>query len=195
MKNRSETPGFPPLPADRSPAGYGSARGAPPPPPAPDAAAPPARDPVDGVVLALVAGINAEAAARKFGVPEGRVAEVVKAARRKLTVVAEFNRDEELGLTIKRLDECYRKAFGSDDPDMRLCVSILRDKSKLLDLYGQPGGGEGGGAGDGAARAELAEVRAHLAPLQLGDDDTPTPELARRAVSRLVNLSSAQPSA
>ena len=45
-----------------------------------------------------------------------------------------------------------------------------------------------GGEQDESAAAELAAVRAHLLPLQLGSEDDTTDEIARQAVAEIIRL-------
>jgi hypothetical protein len=144
----------------------------------------------DHLILALVTGLDPERAARSLGVGPDQIGPMVAEARRRLTLAAEFNRDEQLGTAIARLNECYSKA--SKDKDVRTCVQAQKELNRLLDLYRSTTTVTAGSAGaDQAAAQELASVRAHLLPLKLAgeaSDQTGTPELARLAVNEIVTL-------
>jgi hypothetical protein len=143
----------------------------------------------DKLVLAIVQGMNAERVAAGLGVAPEDVPRVVDEARRKLTLAADYNRDEQLGTAISRLNELWGKAMRPAEgapADVRTAVAVQKELNRLLDLY-RPPSRNAGDANAGAAE-ELAAVRAYLAPLKLAAEATATAELARLAVSELMEL-------
>ena len=142
----------------------------------------------------------------------------IDAAKAKLTRAADWHRDEELGRSIRRLNECYHRAVR--DKDNRTALAAQRELNKLLDLYpafGPPGAEQGAGSAEPAAgsadaspesrvpsgdapqerrrieSAELADlvgaVEAHLDPLGLSDDERDTDaDVVRLAGAEIARL-------
>jgi len=147
---------------------------------------------VDKVVLLLIAGHPPDAirnAARaNLGMAPDKVEPVIQEARRRLTLAAEYSRDEALGTAITRLNDCYKMA--ATDRDAKTAVQCQRELNRLLDLY-RPAEIDPGSLAPAAAE-DLAAVREYVEPLGLGDDDTNTAELVRLAVDELVRLRNAE---
>lgn len=132
----------------------------------------------------------AAACVDKLGVAPDQVDAVIDAARRRITLAADYHRHDELGQAITRLNALYGKAFKARD--LRTALQCLKELAKLMDLYRPPppasGSTTAGSADDGSA-AELAAVREHLEPLcalGIAPAETSTCELARLAVGALV---------
>lgn len=70
---------------------------------------------VDQVVLWLVAGLTGsklrDACAERLGVGAEEVADLITVARRRLTVAAETDHDEEVGKAVTRLNDIYASAM------------------------------------------------------------------------------------
>lgn len=67
-------------------------------------------------------------------------------ARQKLTLAAQYDRDEELGRAISRLEELYRRAMarvtlkpGDLKPDLRAALLAQKELNRLLGLWGAEG--------------------------------------------------------
>lgn len=157
---------------------------------APKPPSPPPRD--LGPVLLLLVTMQSAAKVRavcveKLEIPDAEVDGVLADARRRLTVAADFHRDEEVGRALVRLGDLYERSLRVQD--VKTALAAQKELNKLLDLYAgaPPAGGEDYHAG-GQAAADLAAVRQHLAPLGLGGDDDSTVELARLAVEKLIHL-------
>ena len=142
---------------------------------------------LDKIVLLLVSGIGQadleNACVMKLGVEPQDVSAVIAEARRRLTRAAEYNRDEQLGTAITRMNDIYARAIRASD--IKTALTAQREINKLLDLYteaAKPAGSEDSdeGEGDGVA-AELAAIRGHLLPLALAADSYPLREHARIA--------------
>jgi len=143
------------------------------------------------VLLLMLSGLSpaavADAMAEKLGIPAEQIDAELAEARRRITLAATFNRDEELGRAILRLNDCYKQALGQKDP--KTALTAERERIKLLRLDAMPI--DTGGTGPGAD--ELAAVRAQLEPLNLAPPDTNVVELCRLAVARIVALEARPP--
>lgn len=140
--------------------------------------------PSDRLLLAIVSGLEGEVAARKIGIPDDQIRKAINQVRRRLTLAADYNRDEQLGTAIKRLNECYSRAYGEND--VKTCVNVQKELNRLMDLYRTAAApAETSVKVDG----ELRAVREILAPLFLKrlDDGVKTQELARLAVCEIMS--------
>jgi hypothetical protein len=149
--------------------------------------------PIEHQVLLLLATLSsrdlvAVACVEKLNIPPEAVDATIAAARVKLTLAADFHRDEELGRAVTRLHTLYERSLTIQDT--KTALATVKELNKLLDLYRAAPAGSIDTSADQAA-AELAEVRAHLEPLDLGGPDVPTSELARRAVAAFTAADSA----
>ena len=134
----------------------------------------------DRLLLAVVAGNDAEVAASELGLG-GTDAEAATAdVRQRLAAVVDQRRDAELTRAIKRLEKLYRNA--SNAKLFSEAVGVQKELNKLRGLYktaAKP-------AGTGRAERELEAVDSHLRPLQLAGESAGTEELARLAVAEIV---------
>jgi len=141
---------------------------------------------VDRVCLLLVKGYRGDqlrrALEQELGDKAGNVERLIREARRRLTIAADYNRDEEIGLAIARFNDCYKQAY--DQEETGKAIQAERERCKLLDLY-QPA--EAGGVGD-ELRGELDRALAHLVALKLTKAEAPIDEHARRAAAEIVTL-------
>lgn len=143
-------------------------------------------DLIEKLVMLMVSGMtNADLAAacvEKLEVPPDKVARVIAQARRKLTLAADYNRDEQIGTAVTRLNDIYARAIRAQD--IKTGVSAQKELNKLLDLYRvTPEHAVGGEKEKDPAQdqAELDAIRAHLLPLGLAQSDYPLREHARIA--------------
>jgi hypothetical protein len=159
------------------------------------------QDAIDSAVLLLVRGAADSAIVARL-VRGGIVADdaglVIVEARKLIQLSAHYNRDEQLGLAIRRLNRLVELNLegdsgqaDDDDPGRQDHAVALRaqvELNKLLRLHEVNTGGTGEPEeSDGADRVDLiTTVRDHLAPLFPSvPDDYPVSELARMAAERV----------
>ncbi len=147
---------------------------------------PAARTAIEKIVLLMVSGMSQadleSACVMKLGLEPERVASAVAEARRRLTRAADYNRDEQLGTAITRMNDLYARAVRTGD--LKTALTAQREINKLMDLYREAIGGEGPEAEHAdpeGAQAELAAIRRHLLPLGLAAESYPLREHARIA--------------
>lgn len=139
-------------------------------------------DIVEGLVLLLCSGISADTAGAKAAqkwelTPELAGAHVLEASRR-ITLAADYNRDEELGKAHTRLNLIYAKSLTMSD--LRVSLAAQKELNRLLDLTQTAPPDEEPKAAE-RQNPEADAIRAHLVPLLDTDDTTPLPEVARLA--------------
>lgn len=103
-------------------------------------------------------------------------------ARRKLTLAADYNRDEQLGTAVTRLNDIYARAIRAQD--IKTGLVAQKELNKLLDLYRmtpEHAGDATEGEDSGPQQAELDAIRGHLLPLNLAEASYPLREHARIA--------------
>lgn len=143
---------------------------------------------IDKVLLMLVSGVSAvqaqAVAVEKMGQTPAVAVKLVAEARRRLTVAADYDRDEQVNTAYLRLNDLYARSLKVQD--VKTALAAQKELSKLLALYASAGPLVAAGpVGDGA---DAAAARAHLIGLGLAADDAPLAELARLAVLRLCEL-------
>lgn len=136
----------------------------------------------DRIVLLLVSGMTAEQA-ESFAVTGGADPEtarqVVADARKRITVAADYARDEQIGRAVLRLDDLYAKSIAGQDA--RTALQAQRELNRLLDLYAGPRHASAAGDDAGELRKQLDLVAGHLVPLGLVGEGYPVEEHARLA--------------
>jgi len=101
---------------------------------------------IDRVLLWMVSGLSGAdletACVAKLDVDPSQVKAVVAEARKRLTLAAEYNRDELLGTALTRLNDLYSRCIraGSDGngPNLAKALDVQRELNRLTGLYRQP---------------------------------------------------------
>ncbi len=133
------------------------------------------------IVLMLTNGMRIEAAeayAVQAGETPGAARKIVVEARKRITLAADFDRDEQLGKAVSRLEDLYAKSIVAKDP--RTALQAQKELNRLLALYDAGGDSEADGGDDEAAR-QLELIAGYLLPLELTDEGYPVEEHARIA--------------
>jgi len=138
----------------------------------------------DRLVLLLVSGMSTEAAegycVRHGGMDLDTARRTVAEARQRITVAADYARDEQLGKAVMRLDDLYAKSIAAQDA--RTALQAQRELNRLLGLYwadGAAGETTDTDAQETVRRLEL--IAGYLIPLKLTDERYPVEEHARLA--------------
>ena len=99
---------------------------------------------VDRVLLWMANGLSGadlEAAVQaKLDVDPARVKPVIAEARKRLTLAAEYNRDEILGTAMTRLNDLYRRCVAAQNDAKAL--DVQKEINRLAGLHGSPGGSQ-----------------------------------------------------
>jgi hypothetical protein len=137
----------------------------------------------DRIVLLLTNGMSVEAA-EAYAVKQGSLDadaahRLVAEARQRITVAADYTRDEQLGKAITRLDDLYAKSVTAHDT--RTALQAQRELNRLLGLYAAGDAAGGGSAEDNDAGQRLELIASYLLPLKLTDERYPVEEHARVA--------------
>jgi hypothetical protein len=137
----------------------------------------------DRIVLLLTNGMAVEAAesyVAKQGLDPDAAKRVVAEARQRITVAADYARDEQLGKAVMRLDDLYAKSIAGQDT--RTALQAQRELNRLLGLYGMAESSPAGDGGDGADEARRLELIAgYVLPLKLTEATYPVEEHVRIA--------------
>ncbi len=150
---------------------------------------------IERVLLWMVyglAGADLESACvAKLDVDPSQVRSVIAEARKRLTLAAEYNRDELLGTALTRLNDlysrCIRTAGEGSGPNLAKALDVQREINRLTGLYRQPSLA-GMDSGSTESGEELAAVGEHLFPLALAGENYPLREHARLAAQRITEL-------
>lgn len=139
---------------------------------------------VEAIVLLMVSGVSAKelpgVCVEKLKLKPAQVAGAIARAKRMITTAADYDRDEQIGIAVTRLNDLYSLAYK--DNDKKTATHIQKELNKLLNLYHAPAADPQGGAHD----EEIASARKYLAPLFDGGDSLPLSELCRLAAGRLM---------
>jgi hypothetical protein len=137
----------------------------------------------DRIVLLLANGMTVDAA-EGYCIKSGNLdpetaRRLVAEARQRITVAADYARDEQLGKAVMRLDDLYAKSIAGKD--MRTALQAQRELNRLMGLYavGDPVDAAVEGDDDAARRLDL--IASYLLPLNLTDATYPVEEHARIA--------------
>ena len=153
---------------------------------------------IERVLLWMVSGLAGAdletACVAKLEVDPTQVKAVIAEARKRLTLAAEYNRDELLGTALTRLNDLYSRCIraGGDGigPNLAKALDVQREINRLTGLYRQPSMGAMD-SGGGEAAEELQAVGEYLLPLALASEAYPLREHARLAAQRIAELEAA----
>ena len=141
----------------------------------------------DAVVLILARGLSDQVAIEhcfKAGIDARRAKRIIASARRRITLAADYKRDEQIGLAIIRLGEIYTKSISGGD--MRTALQSQREINKLMSLYDNyDEDSEGKHQDDGASYRRLELIASYLLPLKLLEGNYPIEEHARVAAEKI----------
>lgn len=149
---------------------------------------------IDRVLLWMVSGLAGgdleTACVAKLDVDPSQVKAVIAEARKRLTLAAEYNRDELLGTALTRLNDlysrCIRAGADGNGPNLAKALDVQREINRLTGLYRQPS--LAGLDATSEASEELEAVGEYLLPLALASDSYPIREHARLAAQRIREL-------
>jgi hypothetical protein len=156
---------------------------------------------IDRVLLWMVSGLAGAdletACVAKLEVDPANVKAVIAEARKRLTLAAEYNRDELLGTALTRLNDLYSRCIraGVDGegkaigPNLAKALDVQREINRLTGLYRPPSLSLDSGSGEAAE--ELEAVGEYLLPLALTSESYPLREHARLAAQRISELEAA----
>jgi len=142
----------------------------------------------DRIVLLLISGMSAEAS-ESFCVQQGQAPDaarqIVADARKRITVAADYTRDEQLGKAVMRLEDLYAKSMAGQD--IRTALQAQRELNRLLSLYAEARRADAAedDRDEPETRRQLGLIAAYLVPLKLTDRSYPVEEHARLAAELL----------
>ena len=155
---------------------------------------------IDRVLLWMVSGMSGAdletACITKLGVDPAQVKEVIAEARKRLTLAAEYNRDEMLGTALTRLNDlysrCIRAGADGNGPNLAKALDVQREINRIAGFHKAAFTAEPGDDSLSESASELEAVAAHLVPLGLAGESYPLREHARLAAQRITELETAQ---
>jgi hypothetical protein len=156
-----------------------------------NAAEGPPQEVLDKIVLLLVSGLARSAideAVGKLGLSGDAASSAIAEARMRIAIAARWDRNDQLGTALVRLNDIYRRSLASQDA--KTALAVQKELNRLLDLY-RAAAPSPQAVGDrpspnASATVEMAAARAHLTPLGLGNERTSLAELCRLAVLRII---------
>lgn len=140
---------------------------------------------LEAVILRLVGGDTIEAAEAfcvSSGAKEKAAKKTVAAARARITVAADYARDEQIGKAFLRLEDLYAKSVEAGE--LQVALQAQRELNRLLALYADARAAPADAAdlaGAGELRGRLDLIARHLVPLGLAPEAHPVEEHARLA--------------
>ena len=141
----------------------------------------------DRVLLLLINGMSVHAAegfCLQQGAEPAAAREIVADARQRITVAADYTRDEQLGRAIMRLDDLYAKAMA--EKDTRTALQAQRELNRLLSLYSPKDNPQHPDDENAASmKQQIDLIAGHLLPLGLADASYPLEEHARLAAEHI----------
>lgn len=152
---------------------------------------------IERVLLWMVSGLAGadleNACVAKLDVDPSQVKATITEARKRITLAAEYNRDELLGTALTRLNDlysrCIRAGADGNGPNLAKALDVQRELNRLTGLYRPASLGSYVAQGQpGEADEELEAVGEYLLPLALTSEDYPLREHARLAAQRITEL-------
>jgi len=136
----------------------------------PDSAAPSPPNLQDPVTLLLINGTTVEQA-ESFCVTRGLnptdAKAIVGEARKRITVAADYARDEQIGVAFMRLNDLYSKSVVAQD--YRTALAAQKELSRTLSLYAIPGKAASGDQGGADAQTLRNQLERRLPPATQSD--------------------------
>jgi hypothetical protein len=142
---------------------------------------------LDTVVLWLVSGMSDQAIAAacsgKLGLAPDDAKAAIDEARRRITLAADYRRDEMIGQALTRLNDLYGRCLRrADEPAMLTkALDVQKEINRLAGLHAksvlevEPD----------THNEELDAIAAHLLPLKLAGEAYPLREHARLAAQKI----------
>jgi hypothetical protein len=140
------------------------------------------------IVLLVVSGLSEDAVISacqdNLGLSDADAKAAYAEARRRVCLAAQYHPDEQLGVSITRLNDLY--AHSLKIQDNKTALSVQKELNRLMDLDRlPPAPGEPAIAGDSD---DMASARRHLEPLRLGKTGDTLAELCHLTALRLIEL-------
>ena len=150
---------------------------------------------IERILLWMVSGLAGAdletACVAKLDVDPSQVKAVIAEARKRLTLAAEYNRDELLGTALTRLNDlysrCIRAGVDGNGPNLAKALDVQREINRLTGLYRPANLGSLDNIASESAE-ELAAVGEYLLPLRLTSEAYPLREHARLAAQKIAEL-------
>jgi hypothetical protein len=137
----------------------------------------------DRLVMSLLSGTSPEKVIEhcqaNLGLTAKEALKVVNEARKKITLAADFVRDEQLGVAITRLNDIYARAIR--EMDNKTALQAQRELNKLMGLYSADAGGTGSDGMSEVYREKMELIKQYILPLELVDEKYPIEEHVRVA--------------
>jgi hypothetical protein len=145
----------------------------------------PKNDKIDTVLLLLTQGAAIEKVKtyciNTLRMSDDDAATTISEARKKLTLAADYVRDEQLGTAITRFNDLYSKAIS--ERDFKTALQAQDKLCKLMGLFNSNKDNNGNDNDDSARRLELIEQ--YILPLKLTSENYPVEEHVRVAAEYL----------
>jgi hypothetical protein len=140
------------------------------------------------IVLLVVSGLSEDAVIcacqDNLGLPDADAKAAYAEARRRVCLAAQYHPDEQLGVSITRLNDLYARSLKIQDT--KTALSVQKELNRLMDLDRRP---PAPGEITAAADSEDGKAaRLHLEPLRLGGPGDALAELCRLAALKIIEL-------
>jgi hypothetical protein len=119
-----------------------------------------------------------------LGIAEEDIDEMINEARQYITITADYNRDTEIGKSLIRLEDLYKKA--NEEKEYKQALAIEKARIALLRLNSPSAVTDTSETINDSK--EIEEIRLYLEPLKLAAEGTPVAELVRLAVLKLTQI-------
>ena len=119
----------------------------------------------------------------KLGLSEADARAAIEQALQEITLAADFDRREQIGKAVIRLEDIYEKSMRVQE--QKNALATQKEISKLLGLYPVA---DQDTADTQEENSVLDEIREYLLPLELGKPEVSTLELVRLATYRIYEL-------
>lgn len=141
----------------------------------------------NAVVLILACGYPDRIAIKhceKAGIAAKEAKAIIAKARRRITLAADYKKDEQVGIAITRLNELFTNSLTAKD--MRTALQAQRELNKIMSLYDNYEEEEKH-MDDGESHRQLELIATYLLPLKLLSGKYPIEEHARVAAEKIRN--------